>query len=78
MDNSCTMAAKVLYHRSGTDALNGVHLCSEWADSAVLLRYSGQLVGSCTLRSTGWISVHVLVHLPVFICVVSGRTVQFC
>ena len=33
---------------SGTGALNGVHLCSGWADSVVLLRYSRQLVGSCT------------------------------
>ena len=68
----------VLDHRSGTGALNGVHLCSEWAYSAVLLRYSGQLVGSCTISATGWITGQVLVYLTVFICVVCGRTVQFC
>jgi len=27
-----------LDHRSGTGALNGFHLCSKWAGSAVLLR----------------------------------------
>jgi len=37
VDNSCTMAAKVLYHRSGTDALNGVHLCSDSAYSELCL-----------------------------------------
>jgi len=67
-----------LDQRSGTGALNGVHLCSEWAGSAVLLRYSGQLVGSCTVTETGWIRGQLLVHLTVFICIVSGRTVQFC
>jgi len=35
-----------LDQRSGTGGLNGVHLCTEWADCAVLLRYSRQLVGS--------------------------------
>jgi len=63
---------------SGTGALNGVILCSEWAGSAVLLRYSGQLVGSCTVMATDWTTGQVLVHLKVFICVMIGRTVQFC
>jgi len=67
-----------LDHSSVTGALNGVHLCSEWADSAVLLRYSRQLVGSCTVTATGWITGQLLVHLTVFICVVIERTVQFC
>jgi len=67
-----------LDNRSGTGALSGVYLCSEWAGSAVLLRYSRQLVGSCTVTATGWITGQVLVHLAVFICVVSGRAVQFC
>ena len=66
-----------LDQRSGTGALNGVHLCSEWADSAVLLRYSGPLFGSCTVTPTAWIRRQVLVHLTVFICVVIRRTVQF-
>jgi len=63
---------------SGIVALNGVYLCSEWVDSAVLLRYSGQLVGSCTVTATGWITCQVLVNVTVFICVVNGWTVQFC
>jgi len=67
-----------LDQRSGTGALKGVHLCGEWADSAVLLRYSRQLVGRCTVTAKGWIRGQVLVHLKVFICVVSRRTVQFC
>jgi len=67
-----------LDHSSGTGALKGVHLCSEWEGSAVLLRCSGQLVGSCTVSATGWITDQVLVYLTVFNCVVSGRTVQFC
>jgi len=67
-----------LEQRSGTGALNGVHLCSEWADGEILLRYSRQVVGSCTVTTTAWITGQVLVHLTVFICVVSGRTVQFC
>ena len=66
-----------LDQRSGTGALKGVHLCGEWADSAVLLRYSRQLVDSCTVKATGWITGQVLVDLKVFICVVSVRTVQF-
>ena len=63
---------------SGTGALNGVHLCSEWVYGAVLLRYSRQLIGSCTITATGWVTCQVLVHLTVFICEVSGRKVQFC
>jgi len=63
-----------LEHRSGTGARKGVHLCSEWADSAAQLRYIKQLVGSCTVTATGWVTGQVLVHLTVFICVASGWT----
>ena len=62
---------------SGTGALKSDHLCSKLAGSVVLLRYSGQLVGSCILTATGWIRSQLLVHLTVFICVVIRRTVQF-
>jgi len=75
---SCTILVNGVDHRSGTSALNGVHLSSEWADSAVLLRYCGQFVGSCTITARGWITGQVLVHLTVFIFVVSGRKLQFC
>ena len=41
-------------HSSGTGEHNGVHLCSEWAKSSVLLTYSGQLVASFTVMAKGW------------------------
>jgi len=66
-----------LDQRKVTGALNGVHLCSEWADSAVLVRYSGQKIGSFTVMTTDWIRGQVLVHLKVFICVVRGQAMQF-
>jgi len=67
-----------LEQRRGTGAIKGVPQCSEWADSAFLLRYSRQLLGSCTVTATGWVTSQLLVHLTVFVYVVSVRTVQFC
>jgi len=72
---SCTVTATGLDQISGTGTLNGVHLCGEWADSAVLLRYSRQFVGSFTVTATGWIKVQLLVLLTVFIFEVSVRAV---
>jgi hypothetical protein len=39
-----------LGQRSSTFPLNGIHLCGASVGSAVLLRYSRQLVGSCTIN----------------------------
>jgi len=36
--------------RSGTLQLSGIYLCGVTAGNAVLLKYSRQLVGSCTIN----------------------------
>jgi len=65
-----------MYQRSGTGALKGIQLRGLWADSAVVLGYSGQFGGSCTITATGLIIGQVLLHLMLFICVEIGYTLQ--
>ena len=49
---------------SGNFPLNGIFLCGVTVGNAILLRYSRQLVGSCTIKQLIQIILKVKVKFP--------------